>query len=138
MPRALLVDDDRSCLEMLAEIVREEGFVVDTAGTIGEAERRATAHPPDLLLLDLFLPDGQSLDLLGPVLRKAPCTVIVMTGHASVETAVDAMRRGARDYLVKPVDPAKLRNMLSIVFQSCITREPASPPSPSKRGIRRT
>ncbi len=122
-PFALLVDDDQTCIEALREIVEEEGFETGAAGTLAEAERRISARSPDLVLLDLVLPDGQGLDLIPRVVRNSPAKVILLTGHASVETVVAAMKLGAHDYLVKPVDPPKLRSVLDIVFQGWMERE---------------
>ncbi|HXJ36571.1 MAG TPA: sigma-54 dependent transcriptional regulator [Candidatus Eisenbacteria bacterium] len=112
MLRALVVDDDVTFQEAIAELVREEGFEVATAATLAEARVGLAASPPDVVLLDINLPDGSGLDLLrqadGPV---APEFVLV-TGNGTVDSAIDAMRHGASDYLTKPADVPRLRSVL--------------------------
>ena len=63
-PRALIVDDDLEVLQVLAEFVKREGFVASVASTIGQAREEIAANPPDILLVDILLPDGSGLDLL--------------------------------------------------------------------------
>src|SRR5438874_9235975 len=109
--RALIVDDDAEILGLLGELVEREGFSVTRAATMAEAREAITATTPDVLLVDIHLPDGSGLDLLED-LGPAPPEVVLITGQSSVETAVDALRRGATDYLTKPVDVARLRMML--------------------------
>jgi two-component system response regulator AtoC len=112
-PRALIVDDDADVRQVLAEFVEREGFAVTTAGTLAEARQEIAAGPPDILLVDIGLPDGKGLDLLDGLEPDAIPEVVLITGHASVETAVDALRRGVVDYLTKPVDFARLRMALA-------------------------
>ena len=116
-PTALLVDDDAAGLRALAEWVRREGLHVRTAGTLEEA-RACLESPPDVALIDLYLPDGMGLELLDD-LRELPETdVVVVTGQGSITSAVDAMRGGAVDYLTKPIDLARLRRILQNVARS--------------------
>jgi two-component system response regulator AtoC len=107
-----LVDDDRACADVLTEIVEAEGFDSATATTLEEAENLIGARVPDIVLLDLFLPDGKSLDFLTRVVAEPPTKVVVITGHATVETALDAMKHGALDYLVKPLEWPRLKSIL--------------------------
>ena len=104
MARALIVDDDAAFVSGLAEMVKREGFTVTTAGTLRDARRELADAPPDILLVDLFLPDGTGMDMLEGLEPPAGPEVVLITGNASVETAVDALRRGATDYLTKPLD----------------------------------
>ena len=115
-PRALIVDDDPGFLEGLAELVRREGFAVSTAPTLKQAREDMAAQAPDILLVDLKLPDGNGLSLIEG-LDPAP-EVVLITGHASVETAVDALRRGVADYLTKPVDFARVKMALANVSRA--------------------
>ena len=116
-PTALLVDDDAAGLRALAEWVRREGLVVRTAGTLEEA-RACLEAPPDVVLIDLDLPDGMGLELLDD-LRALPDTdVVVITGQGSIKSAVEAMRGGAVDYLTKPIDLPRLRRILQNVSRS--------------------
>jgi DNA-binding NtrC family response regulator len=111
-PRALIVDDDPEVLKVLGELVQREGFAVTSAPTLKEAREVIAATAPDILLIDIHLPDGSGLELLEGLGPGAP-EVVLITGQASVETAVDALRRGAADYLTKPVDFARLKAMLA-------------------------
>jgi two-component system response regulator AtoC len=113
MLHALVVDDDRSSQRALATLVGEEGFTTETAGSLREARGRVLAQPPDVVLLDLILPDGTGFDLIQDLQQQTDrAEIVVITGHASVSTAVEALRWGACDYLTKPVDAARLRTML--------------------------
>ena len=112
-PRSLIVDDDPEVLQVLAEFVKREGFAVTTATTLNQAREAITADPPDIVLIDIHLPDGSGLDLLDPSEPAAAPEVVLITGNASVESAVDALRRGAADYLTKPVDFARLKMVLA-------------------------
>src|SRR5262245_47602287 len=113
MPRALVVDDDRSSLTALAELIELEGFSATTAASVTEARARLAEKPPDVVLTDLMLPDGSGLDLMAEV--QPGVQFVVITGHASVDTAVEALRSGAADYLTKPVDLARLKTILANV-----------------------
>jgi two-component system, NtrC family, response regulator AtoC len=117
-PRALIVDDDPGFLLGLAELVRREGFAVASAGSLKQAREEITASPPDILLVDLRLPDGSGLDLLAAFEPTTAPEVVLITGDASVETAVDALRRGAIDYLTKPVDFARIKMALANVTRT--------------------
>jgi DNA-binding NtrC family response regulator len=112
MPRALVVDDDATFQEALATLVREEGFDVATASTLAEARTALATHPPDVVMLDLQLPDGSGLDLLRERDGTQGPDVVMITGNATVDTAIDAIRAGAADYLVKPGDMPRLRTVL--------------------------
>jgi DNA-binding NtrC family response regulator len=114
MPRALLVDDEPGSLSALAELIEHEGFDVTTATTLGQARESLDTITPAVLLTDLMLPDGSGLDLVEAA-AAVGAQVVLITGHASVETAVDALRRGATDYLTKPVDLARLKTILANV-----------------------
>jgi two-component system, NtrC family, response regulator AtoC len=115
-PRALIVDDDPGFLEGLTELVRREGFVVSSALSLKQAREEMAANPPDILLVDLNLPDGSGLDLVEG-LEPAP-EVVLITGQASVETAVESLRRGVADYLTKPVDFARVKMALGNVSRA--------------------
>src|SRR4029450_11368620 len=104
MPHALIVDDDLSFLMGLAEGVSRESFSTLPASSVAQARAEVARQLPDVLLTDLQLPDGSGLDLLQENGAAGPPEVILIPGHASVETAVDALKRGAADYLTKPVD----------------------------------
>lgn len=107
--RALIVDDDTNFRLGLAAVLRLEGFAAVSVPTCLEARRELARGPVDLLFVDVRLPDGSGLDLLaGP----DPPTVVV-TGEPSLSLASEALRRGARDCLTKPVDRVRVRMTLA-------------------------
>jgi two-component system response regulator AtoC len=104
MPHALLVDDDTNTLSGLAELVAHEGFSVATASTLREARASIAERHPDVVLLDLCLPDGSGMDLFDDVKSRSVTEVVLITGHATLESSIEALRLGAGDYLIKPVN----------------------------------
>lgn len=119
MPSALLVDDNANTLSALAELVAAEGFEVSTAPTIDKARGEIARQVPDVVLLDLNLPDGSGMELLdGVVDGVRPPAFVLVTGHASIETAIEALRRGVTDYLTKPLDIARLRGILANIART--------------------
>ena len=113
---ALVVDDDPSTLRALVEVFREEGFDVETGSSLATAKSAIDDRPFDLVVCDLFLPDGRGTEIL-ELRGEVPTIgeVVLVTGQASVDTAVQALRQGAHDYLVKPVDLVRLRTLLTRV-----------------------
>jgi DNA-binding NtrC family response regulator len=116
MPHALIVEDDPNSLSGLSAILTADGFSVDTATTLAEARSALTRFIPDVVLIDLNLPDGSGLDLLPSLPSQPPdgaLPVIVMTGNATVESAIEGLRHGIWDYLLKPVNIPRLRSLLA-------------------------
>ncbi|MBI5836685.1 MAG: sigma-54-dependent Fis family transcriptional regulator [Candidatus Eisenbacteria bacterium] len=111
--RALVVDDDTGFRSSLAMLVEREGFSVEEAGSIAEVRARGSRTDVDIVLADLGLPDGSGLDLLRDEDLARGAEVIVITGNATVESSVAALREGALDYLTKPVDRARLKTILA-------------------------
>src|SRR6185295_15195414 len=108
--RILLVDDEETIRFGMREFLRSKGFDVDEADSCARAEEIFRSAPPDAALLDHRLPDGTALDLL-PRLRSIDPSVplAVLTGHASIDLAVEAVKQGAEQFLTKPVElPALL------------------------------
>ena len=99
MPNALIIEDNSSSLNSLVQLVEREGFVARAAKNLAEAREHLSEKVPDLILTDLVLPDGNSLDLLRELEGKQS-DVVLITGHASVDTAVEALRLGVLDYLL--------------------------------------
>jgi two-component system response regulator AtoC len=118
MPHALLVDDDLGFVLGLAEAVRREGFTVSTATTLAQAREEMARQEPDALLIDLELPDGAGFDLVPPAEGRLPPGVIFITGHGSIDLAVEALRLGASDFLTKPVDFARVKMALANLAQT--------------------
>ena len=113
MAHVLIVDDDANTRAVMVELVQAEGFTTATARDLREANIQLTRQQPDVMLLDLYLPDGDGMDLLDAIDNRAATEVILITGNASVDTAIAALRAGAADYLVKPINVARLRAILS-------------------------
>src|SRR5919106_3539912 len=112
MPHLLLVDDDPEALEWLSELAKAEGFSVAQADSVRAARIHMSRLQPDILLPDLQLPDGQGIELVSDLETRESTEVVLITGHASVESAVEALRLGATDYMVKPVDVERLKAIL--------------------------
>jgi two-component system, NtrC family, response regulator AtoC len=102
-------------LSALAELVGREGFTVSSAATLQQARECVAQRRPDVVLLDLFLPDGYGMDLFEDVNSRATTEVVLITGHASIESSIEALRLGAADYLIKPVNVKQLKAILSRV-----------------------
>jgi len=116
MPHALIVEDDPNSLSGLSAILSADGFSVDTAATLAEARAALSRFIPDVVLVDLNLPDGGGLELLPHLPAQPPggaLPVIVMTGNATVESAIEGLRHGIWDYLLKPVNIPRLRSLLA-------------------------
>jgi two-component system nitrogen regulation response regulator NtrX len=100
----LIVDDEVSILNSLSSILEDEGHGVAVAKSGAEALKVCTEDPPDLMLLDIWMPEMDGLETLRRVKELAPYTqVMMMSGHGSIETAVKAIKLGAYDYIEKPL-----------------------------------
>jgi DNA-binding NtrC family response regulator len=117
LPLALIVDDDPYSLSALEAMVRAEGFAATAVETVAAARDAFDALPPDVLLVDYKLPDGAGTEL-APLAANAQIEFILVTGEATVDTVVEALRAGASDVLTKPVDPARLKSLLDGLARS--------------------
>lgn len=116
--RILVVDDDDGVRSALRRALTAAGYELFEAECSAGAEAAALAHVPDLALLDLRLPDGDGIELIQRLKATQPgLAVIVLTGHGSIDTAVSAMKRGADQFLTKPVDMEALRLVMQRVLQ---------------------
>ena len=131
MPHALAVDDDPNFLLALAELIEAQGFTVNTATTLRDARQRLSRQTPDVVLVDLYLPDGNGIELLKDFDPVRPTQVVLMTGHADLESAVQALRLGASDYLTKPLDIGRLKAILAKVANEAVEERPAVVEIPS-------
>ncbi len=111
-PCALVVEDDRASGDALTRVVRRAGFEVARASTLATARDAVLRTPPDLVLVDCGLPDGDGLDLVEEIGADADTDVVVVTGNVEIDAVVRAMRAGAVDYLPKPVDVHRLEGVL--------------------------
>jgi DNA-binding NtrC family response regulator len=110
MANILVVDDEMGIRELLSEILSDEGHVVQTAENARQAREQRAAGTPDLVLLDIWMPDTDGVTLLKEWQRDGLLTmpVIMMSGHATIDTAVEATRIGAMNFLEKPIALQKL------------------------------
>jgi DNA-binding NtrC family response regulator len=106
----LVVDDEADIRGLLKEILSEEGYEVDVAANAAQARASRARQTPDLVLLDIWMPDVDGITLLREwsVGATDGCPVVMMSGHSTVETAVEATRLGAFDFVEKPLSLAKL------------------------------
>ncbi len=106
----LVVDDEPDIREIISDILGDEGYQVSTAANAREAREKFSTERPDLVLLDIWMPDTDGIALLKEWREKASSSVpvIMISGHGTVETAVEAIRIGAYDFLEKPLSTAKL------------------------------
>lgn len=117
-PSLLIVDDEANFRESL-EMALEDTFAISLAGSLAKAREELALRVPDTILLDIRLPDGEGVELLSELksYRNMP-VVIVMTAHATVESAVIALKEGAADYFVKPFDIGKLKRELAVYLEN--------------------
>jgi DNA-binding NtrC family response regulator len=112
-PRLLVVDDDRAILSLIGSVGLSEGFEVATTDDSADALRQLLKRPADLVLLDLRMPGVSGFDVLRSIRDvSSQCKVVLMTAFGTIENAVEAVKRGASDYLTKPFDLSRLRQLL--------------------------
>jgi DNA-binding response OmpR family regulator len=105
MNSILIVDDDKNQRLVLSDVLKSEKFAVDEASSGEEALEKARTYDFDVMLLDEVMPYMSGMDVLGEIRKLKPgISVIIVTGFATVDNAVEAMKRGASDYISKPID----------------------------------
>src|SRR6476620_8542023 len=115
--RILVVDDEVNARTALAELLRDEGYEVETAADAFKALGKYEAFAPDVVVTDLKMPGMDGIDLVKKIRAGEDASaVVVMTAFGAVATAVDAMRAGAADYLTKPLNFDELLVVLDKVF----------------------
>ena len=129
MANILVVDDEMGIRELLSEILSDEGHVVQTAENAQQAREARAAETPDLVLLDIWMPDTDGVTLLKEWQRDGYLTmpVIMMSGHATIDTAVEATRIGAMNFLEKPI---ALQKLLQAVQQGLARNQEKNRPVP--------
>ncbi|HET7650015.1 MAG TPA: sigma-54 dependent transcriptional regulator [Gammaproteobacteria bacterium] len=124
-PLALVVDDEPAIRELLSLTLKRMDIACVEAGTLADARRLLTSRPVDLCLTDMKLPDGSGLDLVSYIQQHmAQIPVAVITAHANVESAVQALKNGAFDFVSKPVDIGALRTLIQTALRLREDREP--------------
>jgi DNA-binding NtrC family response regulator len=112
----LVIDDEPAVRQILAAAVRKAGHAVDTAATVSEAASKLVRGDADVALCDIHLPDGNGLDLVKSIRESGSDTQFIMvTAFASVETAVEALKAGAADYIIKPANIEELLHKLATI-----------------------
>ena len=116
----LVVDDEPDIRNLVKEILEDEGFEVSIAESGETARQERRKRRPDLILLDIWMDDVDGITLLREWSEggNLPCPVIIMSGHATVETAVEATRLGAYDFIEKPISLAKLLLVVNRALES--------------------
>lgn len=118
MTRILVIDDDQGICHLLARILQKEGFNVVAETSPSNAINSFKSNNFDLVITDFYMPEMNGLELLGEIKNINPdVDVIVMTAYASIDNAVDAMRKGAYDYIVKPFQNDDLLLSIKRVFE---------------------
>jgi len=122
----LVVDDEIGIRELLSEILQDEGYRVALAENASEARAYRQRQQPALVLLDIWMPDTDGVTLLREWGSTAQLTmpVIMMSGHGTIETAVEATRIGAFDFLEKPIGLSKLLTTIARAFKTAASKEP--------------
>jgi DNA-binding NtrC family response regulator len=133
MANILVVDDEIGIRELLSEILSDEGHVVLTAENAAAARRERSAGEPELILLDIWMPDTDGVALLREWVAAGPLLVpvIMMSGHATLETAAEATRLGAIDFLEKPIALARLLGAVRAGLEHGRRLRAAPPPAPA-------
>jgi len=132
----LVVDDEPEIRNLVREILEDEGYSVDVAENAAAARAARRARRPDLILLDIWMPDVDGVTLLKEWTQEGlTCPVVMMSGHGTVETAVEATRLGAYDFIEKPLSLAKLLLTVERALQSERQAREAAPKPPAEEVI---
>lgn len=116
--RLLLVDDEKDFLEVTGKRLARRGFAVKIALTCREAQAILEHDWPEVMVLDVMLPDMNGIQFLKEIKQKWPCLpVILLSGHASVQSGIKGIECGAYDYCLKPVDLEELIERVNIAYQ---------------------
>src|SRR6476646_3011428 len=123
-PTLLVIDDEPAISVILERFAQPRGFVVHSRASGAEGLAELSALNPDVVLVDLRMPGLNGLDVLREIRALQPdCKVVLMTGAATVDSAIEAVKGGALDYLTKPLDFTRLGHLLDEVTRSLQERE---------------
>lgn len=118
MIKVLIVDDEKDFTELLSERLETRGFKTRIAFDGNEAISRLNEENADVVLLDVMMPGKSGVETLKEIKNSWPITeVIMLTGHGSVETAIEGMKLGAYDYLIKPTETEDLSQKITSAYQ---------------------
>ena len=119
--KVLVVDDEAVVVNSIRKVLTRKGYAIEEAFTCKDALARVFTHDYDLVLLDMKMSDGNGLDVLQRIKAKRPdLRVVIVTGYASVDTAVEAIKKGASDYMPKPFTPEELYKVTSRVLNTAV------------------
>jgi DNA-binding NtrC family response regulator len=117
-PLILVVDDEPDIRELIKDILQDEGYLVVTAANGEQARLAFDANSPSLILLDIWMPDVDGITLLKEFKQQSPdINIVMMSGHGTIETAVEATRLGASDFIEKPLSMAKLLRGVELAIE---------------------
>jgi two-component system nitrogen regulation response regulator NtrX len=135
--RILVVDDEPDIRFLLKDILEDEGYLVDVAEHAKAANEKRTANKPDLVLLDIWMPEVDGVTLLKEwkSSKADTCPVVMMSGHGTVETAVEATKFGAYDFVEKPLSMAKLLNTVKAALASATVPPEKTRPSKNEEPV---
>jgi len=129
--RVLLVDDEQLFLESMSKVLKARGYEVGTAAAGVQALEEVEFKPYDVVILDLRMPGMDGIEVLGRIRKSAPLLpVILLSGHADVSRAVEAMQHGAVDYLLKPASIEKLCSRIQSALEHRKILEEMRPEEP--------
>ena len=120
--RILLVDDEVSIQRAVAPLLRSRGYEVDVAGTGTEAQQRFAERPPDLIVLDLGLPDVEGTELCRRFRRQSALPIIVLSARSGETDKVSVLEMGADDYITKPFGPEELVARIRVALRRVSAR----------------
>jgi two-component system KDP operon response regulator KdpE len=124
-PRILLVDDEASIQRSVAPLLRSRGYEVEVAGLGADALRMAAEHPPDLIVLDLGLPDIEGPEVCRRIRESSPVPIVVLSARGSESDKVAALDLGADDYITKPFGPEELVARVRVALRRVFSEDGA-------------
>ena len=127
MLRVLIVDDESAFTSATEKLLVQQGFDVSTALCLEAARELISRQAPDILLLDIMLPDGSGLDLIAEIDPDSAIRIVVMTAHPTLDIALDALRAQVADFLIKPVDFQSLMMSLNAIARARARARPITP-----------
>ncbi len=128
MAHILIVDDEQAFATGMSEYLKLQGHTADAAGSLDEARRLLGKQPPEVVLLDLMLPDGSGLELFDVFEEHPPKKIIIITGHPGVKSLIGAMAGEGVMYMKKPIEPRELVGLLSTLALDASEGESKAPP----------
>lgn len=123
----LLVDDNQKILDANRRILSREGYLLRSAASLAEARRELEEHPPDLVVLDVMLPDGNGLDFLQELREVSIAPVLLLTSLSDRDHRLNGLRAGGDDYITKPYDLEELKERVAAALRRSALQERSVP-----------